>query len=46
MSIVQPGDECRFDMARELIEVCENVLHVKHFTADELEEVLKHLCTS
>ena len=43
---VQPGDEWKVDMVRELIEVRENNLNVEHFTAEELEEVLEHLCTS
>ena len=43
---VQPGDEWKVNMVRELIEVRENNLNVEHFTAEELEEVLEHLCTS
>ena len=43
---IQPGDEWKVNMVRELIEVRENNLNVEHFTAEELEEVLEHICTS
>ena len=43
---VQSGNKLKVDMVKELIEVRQGNLHVENFTAEELEEILEHLCTS
>ena len=43
---VQSDNKWKVDMVKELIEVRENNLHVENFSAEELEEILEHLCTS
>ena len=43
---VQPGDQWKVGMVRELLEIRENNLDVENLTTNEIEEVLEYLCTS
>ena len=43
---VMPDDTWKIDMLKELIEVRENQASIENFSADELEEILEHLCIS
>ena len=43
---VMPDDTWKIDMVKELIEVRENQASIENFSADELEEILEHLCIS
>ena len=43
---VMPDDTWKIDMVKELIEVRENQASIENFSADDIEDILEHLCIS